>query len=70
MNQLQQFLVTELFELLKGHEVLVSFFEIYAGRCLDLLNEKNALNIMEDKSNNIQIQGILEKSATSAKELL
>ena len=70
MNQLQQYLVVELFNLLKGHEVLVSFFEIYAGRCLDLLNDKNTLNILEDKSNNIQIQGIVERNASSPKELL
>jgi kinesin family protein 2/24 len=37
---------------------------------LDLLNDKNVLNIMEDKSNNIQIQGIVEKSANNAKGLL
>ena len=54
--------------MLKGnYEVSVSFFEIYAGRCLDLLNDKNALNILEDKSNNIQIQGIVEKSPSNAK---
>jgi len=51
-------------------EVHVSFFEIYAGRCLDLLNDKNTLNILEDKNNNIQIQGIVEQVATNAKELL
>jgi kinesin family member 2/24 len=57
--------------MLKGNfEVSISFFEIYAGRCLDLLNDKNALNILEDKSNNIQIQGIVEKVASNAKELL
>jgi kinesin family member 2/24 len=70
MNELQQQLVRELFNLLKGQEVIVGFFEIYAGRCLDLLNDKNALNVMEDKSNNIQIQGMMEKSATTPKELL
>jgi kinesin family protein 2/24 len=70
MNQLQEYLVAELFQIIKGHEIVVSFFEIYTGRCLDLLNEKNALNIMEDKSNNIQIQGIFEKIASSPKELL
>jgi kinesin family member 2/24 len=70
MNELQQHLVRELFNLLKGQEVIVGFFEIYAGRCLDLLNDKNALNVMEDKSNNIQIQGMMEKSATTPKELL
>jgi len=46
--------------MLKGNfDVSITFFEIYAGRCLDLLNDKNVLNIMEDKSNNIQIQGIV-----------
>ena len=55
---MQKYLVGELFNLIKGHEVVVGFFEIYAGRCLDLLNDKNSLNIMEDKSNNIQIQGL------------
>lgn len=70
MNQLQQYMVQQLFESSKGLEVVVGFFEIYAGRCLDLLNEKNVLNILQDKSNNIQIQGIMERSASSAKELL
>jgi kinesin family member 2/24 len=42
-----------------NYETVVSFFEIYAGRCLDLLNDKNVLNVMEDKSNNIQIQGMV-----------
>jgi kinesin family protein 2/24 len=46
MNQMQVYLVGELFEMTKGLEVNVSFFEIYAGRCLDLLNEKNVLNVM------------------------
>lgn len=71
MNQMQKLLVQELFELLKNNcEVHVSFFEIYAGRCLDLLNDKNTLNILEDKNNNIQIQGIVEQVATNAKQLL
>ena len=68
MNEMQKYLVQELYEMLKGScEVNVSFFEIYAGRCLDLLNDKNNLNILEDKSNNIQIQGLVEKSASTGK---
>lgn len=68
MNQIQELLVSELFQLTNGNfEVAVSFFEIYAGRCLDLLNDKNLLNILEDKSNNIQIQGITEKATNNAK---
>jgi kinesin family protein 2/24 len=43
----------------KKYTVYVSFFEIYGGRCLDLLNSKNLLTILEDKNNNIQIQGLL-----------
>jgi kinesin family protein 2/24 len=39
--------------------VSVSFFEIYGGRCLDLLNEKNVLNILEDKTGVIQIPGLI-----------
>ena len=71
MNEMQKYLVQELYEMLKGScEVNVSFFEIYAGRCLDLLNDKNNLHILEDKSNNIQIQGLVEKAASSVKELL
>lgn len=50
--------------------MVVSYFEIYGGRCLDLLNEKNVLNILEDKSNNIQIPGLVEKNAENSKELL
>ena len=33
----------------------MSFFEIYSGKCYDLLNNKNPLQILEDKNNNIQI---------------
>lgn len=33
---------------------MVSFFEIYGGRCYDLLNNKNKLNILEDKNNNVK----------------
>ena len=36
-------------------KVYVSFFEIYGGKCYDLLNNKAALAILEDKNNNIQV---------------
>jgi kinesin family protein 2/24 len=54
----------------KNFRITVSFFEIYGGRCLDLLNEKNVLNILEDKSGIIQIPNLVEKAAANAKELL
>ena len=56
MNGLQELVVNEMFEILPmGHFVSVSFFEIYQGRCLDLLNKKEQLNIFEDEKNSIQI---------------
>ena len=68
MNGLQKLTVEELFELTKKNfNVTVSFFEIYGGRCLDLLNEKNVLNILEDKTGIIQIPGLMENEATTAK---
>jgi kinesin family protein 2/24 len=48
----------------------VSFFEIYGGKCYDLLNNKSPLAILEDKNNNIQVQGLVEKPALTANELL
>jgi hypothetical protein len=41
------------------YTVSMSFFEIYGGRCLDLLNSKSLLTILEDKNNSIQIQGLV-----------
>ena len=49
---------------------MVTYFEIYGGRCLDLLNDKNLLNIMEDKNGSIQIPGLTEVEVGSAKQLL
>lgn len=41
MNGLQELVVNEMFQKLgKSYQVTVSFFEIYGGRCLDLLNKK------------------------------
>ena len=70
MNQLQEQLVQELFELAKKHTMTITYFEIYGGKCLDLLNDKNLLNIMEDKNGNIQIPGLTERNTESARDLL
>lgn len=68
MNGIQEQVVNQVYEQLpKNHSVTVSFFEIYGGRCYDLLNAKNPLTILEDKNNNIQIQGLDEKPAASPK---
>jgi|TARA_B110000305_G_C19206513_1_gene523778 kinesin family protein 2/24 len=36
-------------------------FEIYGGKCFDLLNNKKKLQILEDKNNKIQVFGLEEK---------
>lgn len=70
MNGIQEQVVNQLYEQLpKTHNITVSFFEIYGGRCYDLLNNKNPLTILEDNNNKIQIQGLDERSASTTKEL-
>jgi len=38
-----------------GLRVSISFFEIYGGRCYDLMNNHNKLAILEDKNQNVEI---------------
>jgi kinesin family protein 2/24 len=52
-----------------GLKFTISFFEIYGGRCYDLLNKQNKLNILEDKNQNVQIQGLEERLVGSADEM-
>ena len=44
-NDLFQLMETEEEVVGKGLQVYVSFFEIYGGRCQDLLNNRNRLNV-------------------------
>ena len=44
----------------KKFQFFVSFFEIYGGRVFDLLNNKNKLQVLEDKNQKIQIFGLEE----------
>lgn len=37
----------------QGIEFFISMFEIYGGHCMDLLNNKKKLQILEDKNNKI-----------------
>ena len=38
----------------------ISFFEIYGGRLYDLLNNKNKLQVLDDKNGKVQIFGLEE----------
>ena len=69
MRGLQSMVVTDLFSLSK-FSFYISFFEIYGGRCFDLLNERAKLTILEDGNNNIQVQGLVEHVAGTKEELL
>ena len=50
----------------EGVEFYMSFFEIYGGKVIDLLNNKKHLAIQEDGNNKIQIVGLTERLASSA----
>lgn len=69
MLGLQNMVVFDLFAACK-YNFSVSFFEIYGGRCFDLLNERAKLTILEDGNGNIQVQGLVEHSANTKEELL
>jgi kinesin family member 2/24 len=49
--------------------VYVSFFEIYGGRCQDLLNSRHRLDVREDGQGDVHIAGLEEFQAASAAEL-
>lgn len=55
---------------IKSIEVYVTFFEIYGGRCQDLLNERNKLVIREDGNGEVNIAELLEVKVDSAEEML
>ena len=46
--------------------VRVSFFEIYGGKCIDLLNRRNRLAIREDGKGNVVVVGVLEQECDNA----
>ena len=48
----------------------IAFYEIYGGNCFDLLNEKAKVQILEDKNNNVVINGLVEEEVSSEMELV
>lgn len=74
MQGIQENSVRQLFllrEELAPHSVLkVAFYEIYGGSCYDLLNNKAKVQILEDKHNNVVINGLIEEEVMSEMELL
>lgn len=48
----------------------LSFFEIYGGRCYDLLNEKKKVEILEGNDNQVTIQGLVEVELKDKNEMM
>ena len=75
MQGIQTHIVQDLFDLLDSVEdytnvkVFVSYFEIYGGRCQDLLNSRQRLNVREDGSGEV-IVGDLEEFEADGPEAL
>lgn len=51
-------------------KIELSFFEIYGGRCYDLLNEKKRVEILEGNDNQVTIQGLVELELPTPDEML
>jgi len=52
-----------------GMEFYMSFFEIYGGKVVDLLNGKKQLAIQEDGAQKIQVVGLTERMAANEQEM-
>ena len=74
MTAMEELLSESLFACLRERNedslsVHVSFFEIYGGRCIDLLNSRKRLAVREDGRGQVQIAGLVRKEVRSETEL-
>lgn len=73
MQGIQALITDDLFATLAARDsavqVSVSFFEIYGGRCQDLLNERQRLNVREDGAGDVIVSDLLETVTDSAETL-
>ena len=71
MVGVQRFLAEDMFHSLQpGTQVFISFFEIYGGRCQDLLNDRARLNIREDGGGEVVVGDLSEVQVRGAEEML
>ena len=54
----------------KNFKILASFYEIYCDKLFDLLNNKNKLEIREDKNHDINIVGLSENKINNLEDLI
>ena len=77
MQGIQGFVADDLFALLQHNEeengaqvdVFVSYFEIYGGRCQDLLNSRQRLNVREDGGGEVVVSDLMELQADTVDAL-
>ena len=50
-------------------EFYVNFFEIYNGRLYDLLNNKNKVEVLDDKNGKVQIYGLINQLAETPEDM-
>lgn len=50
---MQDYIIKELCDKFIGMHFKVSYYEIYGGKCLDLLNNREELRILEDRNQKI-----------------
>jgi len=53
-----------------GATVAASFFEVYRGQVLDLLNARTKVDVLEDGKGRVQVVGLTERRVESAEEML
>ena len=67
MKGIETLAIDELYESGKNmgdkFDFYISFFEIYGGRLYDLLNNKNKLQVLDDKKGKVQIYGLINQLA-------
>mmetsp|Transcript_29487 Transcript_29487/g.33780 ORF Transcript_29487/g.33780 Transcript_29487/m.33780 type:complete len:370 (+) Transcript_29487:249-1358(+) len=75
MMALQNFAISDIFKLAENEysdlepQISLSFYEIYSGRILDLLNNKKRLTVLEDGNSKIQVKGLHEVNVETESEL-
>jgi kinesin family protein 2/24 len=75
MQGIQKYMVGDLYAQLAsaergvGVQVYVSYFEIYGGRCQDLLNNRQRLQVREDGSGDVVVGDLQEIAADSGQAL-
>jgi len=56
VNAITKYAINDIFKIASNKKDIgfyMSMFEIYGGKCMDLLNNKKKLQILEDKNNKI-----------------